>query len=150
SGTGNLTLGHVVIAAPKDKEIHGQLFVPKPLGEGMERLIFSVAPTLTADSAQEKFYEGKLNHYARLQEIPNVAGAAWIRHQIDGAVEELNKIGHKAGRPAISAPFIWTTRNREDAYELFSGGRAVSENLQLDRQLREGQQNEKPDIEINS
>jgi hypothetical protein len=77
------------------------------------------------------FYEAKYSHYEllRRKEIP---GTAWFRHQADAARMRLKQLG--VDEPGVASRWGFDrTSSIEDTYALLSGGRAVSENLQLDR-----------------
>ncbi len=67
----------------------------------------------------------------------DIPGGAWFRHEAREAEVALNKkpgeLAANANVPAPQRPF---QGDLAATYELFSGGRAVSENLQLDRTLR--------------
>ena len=80
---------------------------------------------------EDGFYRGKIAYYEDLLGR-NVPGGAWFRHQIRLARAELNlPPGAKQGRPPAWQP--GRTDDLADTYDLFTGGRAMSENLQLDR-----------------
>ncbi len=90
--------------------------------------------------ARQPFYRGKESHYQRLlnQDAP---GAAWFRHEVR---ESRLARGTKTETPSAGER-VDGFRNRNDlsrSYELFSGGRAISENLQLDRELPAGRTKE--------
>src|SRR5947207_3765053 len=119
--------------APQGKDVTGRLFVPKPDGNGMMPLKFKIDSAKAKAESRVEFLKAKENHYRQLVER-NVPGGAWFRHQ---ERETAKARGAKAtDRPVNPNRF---GRNRgfelEESYDLFSGGRAVSENLQLDRLL---------------
>src|SRR5206468_2332876 len=81
--------------------------------------------------SKDKFYYAKEKYYEELAG-KGVAGAAWFRHARNAARSQLNK------PPAPEAAATLQRRREQDMQEgfaLFTGGRAVSENLQLDRDL---------------
>ena len=86
------------------------------------------------------YFNNRLEYYRRLQNL-QVPGTAWFRHQANQASERLKELGtdekHKHGN-ANTNPNNRPTRKLglEKTLDLFSGGRAISENLQLDRELR--------------
>lgn len=131
----------VVLAVPAAAgEIRGRLFVTKAGGDGMEAIPFIYKPAAaggdpesTAAMARASFYELKQTHYNRLLDM-NVAGAAWFRHQSEIAYRER---GIAADNAAEGRAFEFRTGavSTTNTYELFTGGRALSENLQLDRQI---------------
>src|SRR5438874_10843722 len=79
-------------------------------------------------SAEAEFNALKAAHYKPLL-ARNIPGGAWFRHQLDTC---------KGSKPALDAR---EPRHRErgdsqqELFGLFSGGRAISENLQLDRNM---------------
>ncbi len=132
------TRPHLAIRTPIARPISGRLYLPKEDFSGMVALKF-VIPVDPTDADQEtrarrkkEFLEAKLQTYddLRRQGIP---GTAWFRHQVRTVRNELGLPQEPASerRP--------TFRSRGDSLEatfgLISGGRAVSENLQLDREL---------------
>ncbi len=123
----------------------GRLFVPKADWSGMIRLEFKIVsePTDPA-TAQSIFYQAKARYYQRLLNL-NIAGAAWFRHQMLEA-QSRYKITDKTTPNTESNLSLNRFRQRSDiatddmsqldrTYALFTGGRALSENLQLDRQI---------------
>ncbi len=88
------------------------------------------------DAAKRQYCEAKVAHYQELgrQDLP---GGAWFRHEVRQA--RTDELGEPDEAPAENDP----RRRQRDSdmqrtYALFTGGRAVSENLQLDRELRVG------------
>lgn len=116
---------------------NGRLFVPNSAWTGQVPLAFELVGEAgrTAD-ARDEFFQAKRMHYERLA-AADIPGGAWFRHQLLRA--ELEREGENAtlesALPAAQeAEVSFRQRRREmDAYQLFSGGRAISENLQLDR-----------------
>jgi len=125
--------GHALaIRAPKGKDVTGQLYVPRSDLSGMVALKFKVSGAMTMTCSEEDFLAVKQRHYRELRQR-NVPGAAWFRRQEREAA--------KARRQQPDEGLTFTSTRRgpfeiADTYELFSGGRAISENLQLDRDLR--------------
>jgi hypothetical protein len=127
----------IAIRAPRNTEITGRLFVPQADLNGMVQLKFKVAPAETKPDAKGKFFEAKLAHYQRLGGR-NIPGTAWFRHQALAAAKELGRETNSGIDVATGLPFgtpPWRESQLEDTYDLFTGGRALSENLQLDRVL---------------
>ena len=124
----------VAIKSVQGRDVKGQLFWPKPDYSGMVKLRFSV-PSEKANLANKPdFYRAKKNHYARLLQR-DIAGAAWYRHQIRSASQVLGE--EKPEFEDQDRRFFgrrWGN-DPEDTLALVSGGRALSENLQLDRVL---------------
>lgn len=117
-----------------DLPVSGRMFLPADI-QKREKGVVKFRIPAGVDNVQnpkEKFYELKSKHYANLlnQRMP---GAAWFRHRVDAArkraglkeTDREGRSGRRRGRGDL-----------RDTYALFSGGRAVSENLQLDRMLR--------------
>jgi hypothetical protein len=125
--------GHAVaIRAPKDKDVLGTLFVPKADLSGMVALKFKVSPASATTSDKDEFLRVKERHYQQLRQR-NIPGAAWFRYQ----ERETAKIrGQKPDETVTFSGARTGPFQLADTYELFSGGRAISENLQLDRDLR--------------
>ena len=91
--------------------------------------------------AKVPFIDAKLAHYDHLvaRDIP---GGAWFRHQGRVVGAEINR-----APAAVQQRFVPQV-NRQDeltrSYDLFTGGRAISENLQLDRVMPQRVGNETP------
>jgi hypothetical protein len=127
-----LNSANLHVRAGADPELIGVLFVPQDDVSGMVRLPFKVEPG-TFKSDRTQFLRAKLEYYRGLQsrELP---GAAWYRHEIRSIIAEL---GDKA--PPEDETNQFSRRpdvdQMENTFAMFSGGRAISENLQLDRGL---------------
>lgn len=131
----------VTIRAPAGKDVTGQLFVPKTDWSGMDRVKFLVSAGASRGEDRTAFYNAKRWHFQRLlrQDIP---GAAWFRHQEYLADKML---GATSSRPAEERPRPDDRPELARTYEMFTGGQAISENLQLDRGIgpaREEQETE--------
>lgn len=124
----------ICIQAPAGATVTGRLYVSKPEAEGVDTYEFKAAPGDTKPEAKEAFFRAKETFYQRLVDA-RVPGGAWFRYQVQEAARM------RTGRTNKSSPFDrqpFGTRPQpelEDAYNLYSGGRALSENLQLDRTL---------------
>jgi hypothetical protein len=123
----------LLIRAEEGKDLSGRLFVAKPDLSGMQVLRFTVPASAARPEAKEAFLHGKVAHYDDLlnREIP---GGAWFRHQARLTRAEL----HLAPNEVALAPNQWRRGRGDDmtrTFELFTGGRAMSENLQLDRAM---------------
>lgn len=110
----------------------GRLYLPKPDWSGMVAADFALDEA-NADQAEARrqFYRAKEWHYQRLLGL-QTPGAAWFRHQRSQARLEIGRGDQRgpAPTPAMSQSELQRT------YALFTGGRAISENLQLNRELR--------------
>ena len=123
----------IAIRAEKGIEVAGRLFVPKAGFTGMTALKFKVATENAKAESKVEFLKAKENHYRRLLDR-NLPGAAWFRHQESEAIKARG--GKVVDRlDTIRRANRLTPFEPEDTYEMFSGGRAISENLQLDRLL---------------
>jgi len=127
---------------PRAKDVTGHLYLPAPDERKMVALRF-VIPADTADPAEEKsFFEAKEAHYQALRDR-DIPGTSWFRHQeIAARKSQKPSADHQAGEQRVPAALQsdnWQRRSELDrTYALFTGGRAVSENLQLDRVLPPG------------
>ena len=129
---------HLAIRVAAKRDVTGRLIVAKPDGSGLIALTFR----LPADSADPKsardFQFAKIEHYERRLQMSSV-GAAWYRHQVGVAKKALGALSVLEGTRIGQVSRQWNGNrnpNQPDrTYELFSGGRAISENLQLDREM---------------
>jgi hypothetical protein len=132
----------LMIRIPKGKAASGALLV------NVERLEDSRAPenvftvfrfstakgtAATAQEVRDSYWLARANHY-RIILDDDTPGGAWFRYQLQRSRSELPMLDfepNRVGRRPIGS------RGNEigDTYALMSGGRALSENLQLDRQL---------------
>ena len=129
----------LLVRTEKASDLTGRLFYPKPDWSGMVMVRFAIPATEAQPSAREVFLHAKQAHYEQLLQR-NIPGGAWFRHEVRQTEAALNTkpadISPNARQPRTVRP-----NEIEDTYAIFSGGRAVSENLQLDRPLP----NRKPD-----
>lgn len=142
-----LDAARVLIRAPQGKDVAGWLVVPNPNLTSMVSLRFTIPSSAAKAEAKTPFLHAKIDYYED-QLDRDVPGGAWFRHQIRLADAELGLQSKQ--RPAPANP---RRPDRPDdltrTYDLFTGGRAMSENLQLDRELPRAQPNEKP-VKIDS
>lgn len=143
----------IFIRASNPGDVTGRLFWPKPDGSAMITLKFTI-PANSADAElKDAFYQAKEDHYRDFfeRELP---GAAWFRHEMrDAQAAQSKKPAEVDGnrRPSLgrwNGGFTGDGRLIE-TYSLFTGGRAVSENLQLDRTLQ-GTTPEKSTVDIDT
>jgi len=126
----------LTVRVSKDKPARGTVFVPKEDFSGFIALPFTLEAANSTPESRAEFFKAKERHYRELRdrEIP---GGAWFRFQETEAAK-----AHGA-QPAAPTPNPWRSRgfrrgldeDYDSTYDLFSGGRALSENLQLDRVL---------------
>ena len=149
----DIRTGHLFVRAPAGSDVTGRLALPKPELDGMTLVKFRVPTSAAREAATKPFYEIKVAHCGWLAR-GNFAGAAWFRHQYQEAVAQLDKLESKKNAGASAnrerlADWI-PARPDEEAYDLFSGGQAVAENLQLDRNLRSANRDQQPTIDIST
>ncbi|MFT3684563.1 MAG: hypothetical protein QM783_06470 [Phycisphaerales bacterium] len=122
----------IVASSGKPQDVTGWLIVPSQhLDEEPVVLDFTIPASAAGANLAGAFYTAKSEHYSSLNAAGR-PGAAWFRWQADKA---------RAQVPAEVRPNVREPRRDfgantiDDTYELLSGGTAVSENLQLFRQL---------------
>ncbi len=124
---------NLCISAPEGQEITGRLFLPKSDLSGMVPVRFKIAATNATPQARTDFLAAKEQFYRALLDR-QIAGGAWFRHQLELLAKARGTSNSLPNNPRAD----WN-RSRpselEDTFELFSGGRALSENLQLDRAM---------------
>lgn len=112
------------------RELSGRLYVPEANARSMRRVAFTLPAAAFDEGLREDWLVAEFARW-RLLAGPDVPGSAWFRHRADAARRAL---GREVESPAVSAE-----RAREDelqeTFELFSGQRAVAENLRLEREL---------------
>lgn len=128
-------VGRVPGAGGGREAVEGTLFLPEASFDGMRGVRFSIADE-QLDADITRFYEAQASHYQRLLD-EGFMGAAWFRHQRDRAraiVEGAEGEDGEDGEGRAPAPPRRVDRTAvSDTYELFTGGRAIAENLALDR-----------------
>jgi hypothetical protein len=127
--------GVLVAKAPAGEAVEGTLFVPDANWTRLVPVRFSIKPESAEPEANEAFYRGKVGHYQWLLGT-GAAGTAHFRHQLDLALSELELDAAPQNQRAWR-PWRPGGDDLDDTYNLFSGGRALSENLQLGRPLPE-------------
>lgn len=141
----------LVARTPRKGSPCGILYVPKPDCSGMDKLHFRFRPVpVPATDAKSQFFRVKKEYYSSLLDR-RLPGSAWFRHQVREAEQALSSKKTDVTSPSPRGGRRGR-RGRVDlagTYSLFTGGRAVSENLQLDRVLRIADQGETP-VDVNS
>ena len=128
-----LALTELVVSTPAAAEkITGTMFLRTPDATGLTPVKFTLPAAHVSTDARNTFYRAKFSYYARLQESGN-PGTAWFRFQAAQALSQWH-LTEKPNEPA------WRGTWRDDielttTYDLFSGGQALSESLQPDRDL---------------
>jgi hypothetical protein len=130
------TSASLAIAAPAGQDVTGHLYLPRTDAEGMERLSFAVAASQSTPQAKGMFLWAKQRHYEHLL-ARRIPGAAWFRHQVQETQKERTAMPGAAAerRPEEFLPRRTPESDIEETYAVLTGGRAISENLQLDRAL---------------
>lgn len=126
----------LVVSAPKGAVPTGRLFLPKGDFSGMVALKFKLEPGSDKPESRQEFFSAKEQCYAELRQR-DIPGTAWFRHQEGEAAKARgDKPASTPNRPPFNPrrPHAWD-ESYDSSYELFSGGRALSENLQLERVL---------------
>jgi len=134
--------GILAVRAPGPGAVTGRLYVPDAAWSKLVPLSFSIPAGAETPEAEETFHRAEAAHYAglRSRELP---GGAWFRHREDAARQHLPAEPEAGQAPPWRAGEVAFS----DTYNLFTGGRAVSENLQLPRGLpppAPGEEDEKP------
>ena len=128
--------GYVVIRAPEGQPVLGELRVPTSTFDGIQSLNFQITASVASADARTPFYQGMEEYYRHLLRS-RLPGAAWFRHRADLAVQLRTGTETRADGTDTRRRFEnWSSSDLGDTFELFTGGRALSENLQLDRVLR--------------
>jgi hypothetical protein len=124
----------IAVRTQKGKDVVGRIFLVKQDGSEMQTLKFKIAAGEARSENKTGFLRTKQTHYQNLLQR-DVAGAAWFRHQHREVARQLGQ--SKTVVDNRHRRFFGTRRanDMENTFALFSGGRAVSENLQLHRAL---------------
>jgi hypothetical protein len=130
---------------PEGKDITGRLFLPSRVQPGFRQVQFALPAGKTILEAKTNFARAKAAYYRTLLDL-GAPGAAWFRHQEQEALNAVPRTNRSSRLEAA-----WRNRQGDEAmFDLFSGGRAVSENLRLDRLLEIANTNELETIELTS
>jgi len=136
----------LVVRTSEPRDVHGVLFVPRE--GGAERFPF-VLRAAEGPVGEQEFLRARIRRDARLVRR-RVPGAAWYRHRIE---EDRRALGDTVVEDPVLP--LWTRPSEDEgelvlAYDLFSGGRAVSENLQLDRVIPVGEDDGGTSVDVDS
>ena len=119
----------VGIRAPAGKIVKGVLYLPGRELDGFTRHAFTMEPMAVKAGGRQDFLRRKLGYLDR-RVSAGFPGAGWFRHQAALVRAELEGESFWGSSPAVRR---WrTSRDIDETFELFSGGRAVAENLALD------------------
>ncbi|NWK57226.1 hypothetical protein HW115_16505 [Verrucomicrobiaceae bacterium N1E253] len=100
----------------------------------LQSYAFQFDPSTAKPCSKEQFEALRSQHYQRLAN-GHLPGTAWFRHQAGAPQKENANTRRNAS-------------DLDDTFAIFSGGRAISENLALDRDLILATSKDKPDVEI--
>jgi len=137
-----VTLGELELSvrAEPGAQVAGVLYVPLANGRGQTRHPFRLRMPTAQDprgrGGRADFLENRFLHYSWLSQH-DLPGAAWYRHQAEASRSALEEVGVKVTFQPAGSANISRRRRRglEDTYDLFTGGRALSENLALEEVL---------------
>ena len=127
----------------------GRIFLAKPDYSGFEAHRFRI-PDAPGDAAAKDAFHGVMeSSYGRLLGR-NLPGGAWFRHQI-AAARAARGLGADASGDANGGAFPWRGGESgfDETFELFTGDRALAENLDIERALR-GLASEAATIDVDS
>jgi hypothetical protein len=123
----------IAIRLAQPRSVQGRLFLPTEDGVGV---VVGYSVDASAFSADERpAFLAAAHRYHGERMDAEIAGGAWWRHRHEQASVAS---GDKTPEEDEQAARFINPRRRstvEDSFSLFSGGRAVAENLQLDRLL---------------
>lgn len=130
----SIDAAELAVRLPAAREVTGRLYVPAPEGPGMQILKFKLPPDVFSEARREDFLRARRDFYQSLFER-RIPGTAWFRHRAREGIEktpaEVTEAPFQPGRDRRWSP----DSSMEATFDLFSGGKAVSENLQLERLL---------------
>ena len=130
-GVDDLGQGRLAVRLEERRDVAGRLFLEGP-ARTLVAMRFELPAAAFSTAARADFQLAARDHYEALFRS-GVAGAAWWRHRATLFAE-------RAGAPAFADdglrfPARDVATTMDDTLELFSGSRAIAENLQLDRTL---------------
>jgi hypothetical protein len=125
--------------------VKGKLFLAESDAKKLVPVSFTIAGDGAKPDARKAFYEAQLQHYTDLinESIP---GGAWFRYRANEAEKALDRESKEPNARANRPP---RGSDVEETYSFFTGGRAVAENLQLDRAIA-ASKDEKPGVDVSS
>lgn len=126
----------LVVTVPEPRDLRGRIFFT-PDGEPREVALDFVLPADAFGSAGLEDWLAAVAADASTHLTADDTGAAWYRHRLESAQQQLGQV-HAGHVPARAASERADLVSVQGAFEVFSGGRAVSENLALDRLLPVG------------
>ncbi len=121
----------LVARTPAPGPVSGSLFVPDAKAQRLVPLRYTASSK--SKDGRDAFFLGKQWHYEHLL-ARGVPGGAWFRQQARAARLAVDPNATQPQAQDRPGRFDRPTE-LEETYALFSGGRALSENLQLDRAM---------------
>lgn len=118
----------LAIRTSKDGAVSGRLVVPAPDEKHATVHRFTLELPADEPTARQRYFECASSYYDRLLQR-DCPGAAWFRHR---RAEARRALGTTTPAPERAG----FAREPADPLDLFSGSRAIAENLDLDRDLR--------------
>ena len=122
----------LVARTAEQRDVTGVILLPSPK-QGVIRLRFTMPAKATSRDARVMFYYAKLSYYQKLL-YADLPGTAWFRHQVRQCQATLFGVDIRHWN---QSPILYYHSRTEfmNWFDLLTGGRALSENLWLDRQL---------------
>ncbi|MBS3764473.1 MAG: hypothetical protein KGZ25_14340, partial [Planctomycetes bacterium] len=127
--------------------VSGRIHFPPGRGEDSSSVVkFEIpADVQIAEDPENAFFRIKTQYYENLLDA-DIPGAAWFRYQANAARKD-SGLG-KQNDLRRSRRTRRAATGMRDTYAVFTGGRAMSENLQLDEFLRLARESEDPSVDI--
>ncbi len=135
----------IVMRTAEKRDVTGVLLFPSR--DELLRVRFTLAAQSAGPAARSVFYRAKQSYYQWLLDS-NLPGSAWFRHQLRYCQAASFGVNRFRGGQSKSTH----ARSHTDLmnwFELLTGGRAISENLWLDRQI-ENLRNERATVPVQS
>jgi hypothetical protein len=129
--------------APEGKAMSGRIYIPKLINKSPKieyvAVRFVVDPSQAKAESARDFYACKTAYFDQLL-ANDLPGAAYFRAQADAAARELGDVRRTARNDSRRFSSRRASFNDlGDTFSLATGGRAIAENLQLDRVLPPGE-----------
>lgn len=121
----------VSVRVPEEHEPRGILYVANTDNTGMVAIPFAFGSVQPSEDAHRNYLHARIQYYDSLR-FTNIAGAASFRWESDKAKQELKQEFNEEYPDMVARA---TNSRLDDTYALFTGGRALSENLQLNRDI---------------
>jgi hypothetical protein len=119
----------VLVRAPEGSAPSGELFCLFQASGARARYRFALTPEQAAPQHEQEFLQLMAAHYRRLARA-GLPGSAWFRRRADEALLALGDTP-PAPEELVEQDYFPQPRG-DDSYELFTGARALAENLALD------------------